>query len=188
MPQCKVPNPETMKSGAENQKVPGEEAAVKTSGAMKKRHRKRNITAECSGQPEKQTWGNCGVRKELIVAGSKMTHRAGVARHEGNFIRKYWTRNSVEQETQKGWTFRKRRLKGLECNNGIRCRDVKKPLHPRTRRKTAKSIGGRNRREQPWLEGMGNSNEIFWKTCGLGFMKQAVGIPSGLWQIRNWRV
>jgi hypothetical protein len=37
--QCRVSNPETMKSGAEHQKVPGEEATVETSGAMKKRHR-----------------------------------------------------------------------------------------------------------------------------------------------------
>jgi hypothetical protein len=50
-----VPNPETLKSGAEHQKVPGEKAAVKISGAMKKRHRKRNITAELSGQSEKRT-------------------------------------------------------------------------------------------------------------------------------------
>jgi hypothetical protein len=93
--QCKVPNPETMRSGAEHQKVPGEEVAVKTSGAMKKRHRKRNITAERSGQPEKRIWGNCGARKGFFIAGSKMTRRAGVARREVNFVRKYWTRNNV---------------------------------------------------------------------------------------------
>jgi hypothetical protein len=81
-----------------------------------------------------------------------------------------------------------RRWKGLECNNGIRHLDVKKLPHLRTRRKTAKSIGGRNRRDQPQLEGMGNGNEIFWKTCELEFTKQAVRIPSRLRQIRNWRV
>jgi hypothetical protein len=43
-----------MKSGVEHQKAleEEEEAIVKTSGTMKKRHSKRNITAEHSGQPE----------------------------------------------------------------------------------------------------------------------------------------
>jgi hypothetical protein len=50
-PQCKVPNPEIMKSGVEHQKVPVEEAAVKTSEPTKK----WNVTAERSGQPEKRT-------------------------------------------------------------------------------------------------------------------------------------
>jgi hypothetical protein len=77
-----------MKSGAEHQKVPGEEAPVKTSGAMKKRHRKKNITAELSGQPEKRTHGNCGARKELVVADRKMTLCAGVAWCDGNFVKK----------------------------------------------------------------------------------------------------
>jgi hypothetical protein len=107
-PQCKVPNPET-KFGAEHQKVPGEEAAVNTSGAMKKQYRKRNITAERSGQPEKRTRGNCGACKELVIADSKMTLREGVAQREGNFVRKYWTRNNVEPETQKGRAFGKGR-------------------------------------------------------------------------------
>jgi hypothetical protein len=65
----------------------------------------------------------------------------------------------------------------MECNNGIRRRDVKELPHLRTRRKTAKSIGGRNRREQPWLEGMGNGNEIFWKTCEVESMYSAPPPP-----------
>jgi hypothetical protein len=64
-----------MKFGAEHQKVPVEEAAVKTSGTVKKHHRKRNITAERSGQPEKRTGGICGERKILVVIGSKMIRR-----------------------------------------------------------------------------------------------------------------
>jgi hypothetical protein len=35
---------------------------------------------------------------------------------------------------------------------------------------------------------MGNGNKIFWMTCELEFMKQAVGMSSGLQQIRNWKV
>jgi hypothetical protein len=117
-----------------------------------------------------------------------MIHRAGVARRKGNFVRKYWTRNNVKQKTQKGRAFGKKRWKDLECNNGIRRHDVKEPPHLRTRKKTAKSIGGQNRREQPRLEGMGNGNEIFWKICRLKFVKQAVGISSRFRQLRKWRV
>jgi hypothetical protein len=124
----------------------------------------------------------------LVVAGSKMTRRAGVAGGEGNFVRKYLTRNNVEQETQKEQAFGRSRWKDLKCNNGIRCRDVKEPPPLRTSRKTIKSIGGRNKREPPRLEGMGNGNEIIWKTCGLEFVNQAVGMSNGLRQIRNWRV
>jgi hypothetical protein len=82
-----------------------------------------------------------------------MKHRAGVARREGSVVRNYWTGNNVEHGTQKGRALGKRHWKGLECKNGIRSRDVKEPSHL-TSRKTAKSSGGRNRREQPRLEGM----------------------------------
>jgi hypothetical protein len=57
-----------------------------------------------------------------------------------------------------------------------------------TGRKTATSIGGRNKREQPQLEGIGKGSEIFWKTFRLDFMKQVIRMPSGMLQIRIWRV
>jgi hypothetical protein len=78
--------------------------------------------------------------------------------------------------------------KGPGCENGIRCRDIKKPPHLTTGRKTATSIGGQNKREQPRLKGTGKCSEIFWKTFGLDFMKQVIRMSSGLLKIRIWKV
>jgi hypothetical protein len=47
------------------------------------------------------------------------------------------------------------------CENGIRRQDVKEPPHLTTGRKTATSIGGQNKREQPRMEGLGICIEIF---------------------------
>jgi hypothetical protein len=68
-----------------------------------------------------QIQGNCGPRKELAAPSRRMTHSTKVAQHRG-CNRKRCNQDSVVQETQKGWTFRKRCWKGPECNNGIRPR------------------------------------------------------------------
>jgi hypothetical protein len=49
-----------------------------------------------------------------------MTCRAGVAQRKGNFIRKHWTRDNVEQEIWKGQMEEKRRWKGPECKTEIK--------------------------------------------------------------------
>jgi hypothetical protein len=70
-----------------------------------------------------QTQGNCGPRKELAPAGRRMTYSTKVAWRRGH-DRKRYDQDSVVQETQKGWTFEKRRSKGPECNSGIRDRSL----------------------------------------------------------------
>jgi hypothetical protein len=54
-PEKKEPNPEYMESKVEHREVPTEEAAMKSSGTMKKRHRGRHLAAERSGEPKKLT-------------------------------------------------------------------------------------------------------------------------------------
>jgi hypothetical protein len=54
--------------------------------------------------------------------------------------------------------------KGPGSENGIRRQDVTETPQLMTGRKTATSIGGQKKREQPRLEGMGKCSEIFWKT------------------------
>jgi hypothetical protein len=61
--------------------------------------------------------------------------------------------------------------KGPGCENGTRRRDVKEPPHLTTGMKTATIIGGRNKREEPQLEGTGKYNDTFWKTFGVDFVK-----------------
>jgi hypothetical protein len=67
-----------------------------------------------------------------------------------------YNQDNVVQETRKGRTFGKRCRPKPECRNGIRCRDVKEPLHRRKGRNTANSITGQNRRQQLRLENTGN--------------------------------
>jgi hypothetical protein len=64
-------NPEKMQSEAMHREVPKEEAAAKSSGALKKPHRGRQVAAGRCGQPEGRTRGNCGSRKKLAAAGRK---------------------------------------------------------------------------------------------------------------------
>jgi hypothetical protein len=51
-------NPDKIKSGAKHQEVPREEAAVKSSGAMKKWHRSRNLGVGRRGESKEQARGN----------------------------------------------------------------------------------------------------------------------------------
>jgi hypothetical protein len=105
---------------------------------------------------------NCGPRQEL-ASGRKMTSCARVAWRKGNFVWKYSTGDSVEQETRKGRTEHNRRWKGPECNNGIR--DWGLRLHQWCKRKF---------------------NKTFKKILGLEIGKRAIGISSGLLTIENW--
>jgi hypothetical protein len=86
-----------------------------------------------------------------------------------NIARKDCTRANVVQEMRRGRTFERRLQPKLECSKGIRSRDVEQLLHLRKGTETANSIGGRSRRQQPRLERMGDSNEIFGKSIGLEF-------------------
>jgi hypothetical protein len=76
-------NPEEIQSEAVHREVPKEEAAEKSSGVLKKRHRGRHLAAGRRSQPEGKTRGNCGSRKEFAAARRGMTRRAGVARRKG---------------------------------------------------------------------------------------------------------
>jgi hypothetical protein len=102
-----------------------------------------------------------------------MIRFAGVVWLRRDVIRKDCTRANVVQEIRRGRTFGRRHQPKPECSKGIRILDVEQPLYLRKGRKTANSIGGRSRRQQPRPERMGNSNEVYGKTIGLEFGKQA---------------
>jgi hypothetical protein len=85
-----------------------EEATVKSSGAMKKRHRGRHLAAGRHGELKKLTRGNCGSWGKLAAACRKVTRRAGVARRR-EYGRKGYGQDNVVQETRKGRTFGRRR-------------------------------------------------------------------------------
>jgi hypothetical protein len=125
--------------------------------------RKRNVLRKI------RTWRNWGSQSRFTVTCRKITHHVRVACRKRNIARKDCTRANVVQEIWRWWTFRRIRQPKLECSKGIISRDIEYPLHMRKGRKTANSIGGWSRRQQPWLESMRKSNEVFGKTIGLEF-------------------
>jgi hypothetical protein len=76
------------KSAAVREEIPKDEDTVKTSGAMKKRHRGRNLAAGRHGEPKDWTQGNSGSGKKLATCCRGMPRRAGVARRERKVFRK----------------------------------------------------------------------------------------------------
>jgi hypothetical protein len=165
-------NPGMMQSIGEYQEVPKEEAAVMPVGGLSKRNRDRNLATGHRQKPKGSIQASLVLQKRLTIAGRKMTRRAKVAWCKKNIARKYCTGASVVKEIWRRWTFRRRRHPKPECSNGIRSRDVEEPveepLHLEKRKKTAISIRGWSRRQQPQLESMGNGNKVFGKTNRTG--------------------
>jgi hypothetical protein len=94
------PNPETMQSVAEHRENPTEEAAVKSSGARKKRHMGPYITVGRRGETKERTWGNC------ISRGKDSPCRSGTAQgtrphriRRGKYGKKNPERMYIREET-----------------------------------------------------------------------------------------
>jgi hypothetical protein len=83
-----------MESEVEHWEVPMEEAAVKSSGTMKKRHRGRQLVAGQLREPKELTPRECGSRKKLAAACRKVSLHAAVAWHKRKVFRKIWTQGS----------------------------------------------------------------------------------------------
>jgi hypothetical protein len=90
------PNPEDMKSEVEHREVPTEEAAVKSTGTMMKRHRGRHLAAGRRGEPKKLTRGDCGSRRKLAAACMKVSRRSIVAWRKRNVFRKMLTQGNCK--------------------------------------------------------------------------------------------
>jgi hypothetical protein len=170
--QCIGTTSEEIESGAEHREVPQEGAVVEPVKGRKKPHRGRKLTLGRRGEQKELTQEICGSRKELADAGRKMTRRVEVARREGNFVREYSTRENVATKTRKGRRKNQTKNKFARGNRKVR------------------SLGSRNRdfKKQLHLESERTTSGINRKTIGLEIMKPSVGISSGLWQMRNWRL
>jgi hypothetical protein len=86
---------EEMKSVAEQEKDPKEDATVETGRAPNKQHRGWHLATGHRSQLEERTRGNCGSQKKLAAASRKMNHQAGVAqcKVKVHVIRKNQTRD-----------------------------------------------------------------------------------------------
>jgi hypothetical protein len=80
-------SPEEMESEVERRKVPTEEAAVKSSRAMKKRHRGRRMAAGRRKKPKELTRRDCGSQWLLAAASRKVSRHATVAWRERHVSR-----------------------------------------------------------------------------------------------------
>jgi hypothetical protein len=94
------PNPEKMESGTEYREVPKEEAAVKSSGTMKKRHKGRHLAAGRRGEQKKLIRGDCGSRRKLAAPCRKVSHRAAVTRRKKYVFRKIRTQGKYGTQTE----------------------------------------------------------------------------------------
>jgi hypothetical protein len=81
-------NPEDVEIKVQHREVPTEEAAVKSSGTMKKRHRGRHQAAGRRREPKELTRGESGSRRKLAAACRKVSRRGAVARRKRNVFKK----------------------------------------------------------------------------------------------------
>jgi hypothetical protein len=204
--ECKEPASDKMESKVENRETSEEVATVMPVGEPRKRRRDRNLDARRRKKQQERTQKKDGCLKYLVTAHKKTTHRAQVARRRTLLTKEtrgycgFQKRVTIadRRTTRRAKvTWRKkiviernrirRRQPKNERSKGTKNRDVEELLHLRKKRKTVKSIGGRNKRQQPRLETMRNSsNEVFGKTNGLGFGKRAAGSPVALRKFQNW--
>jgi hypothetical protein len=169
-------DPGMMQSMDKHQEIPTQDATVMPVREPRKQRRVQNLAVESRRERKDRTQGIHGSRR-------KVSGHARVAWRKRNITRKI--RIQENSESSKDFAADGMR-KGPGCENAIRRWDVKEPPYLTTGRKTATSIRGWNKREQPQREGLGICIEIFWKTFGLHFMKQVVEMSSGLLQIRIW--
>jgi hypothetical protein len=116
-------NAEEMKPVTVHEDVPDEEAAEKSSGALKKRHKRRHVGVGRRGKPKERTQGKCGSRRTLAAARRGMTPP--------------WRRDTagttLQEESEKVERTRKNLRKSPKCKIGLK--------NPGTRRQLRLQIG-----------------------------------------------
>jgi hypothetical protein len=120
-------NPDEMMSVTVHEEVSKEEAAVKSFGALKKRHGDWHLAVRRRRDPKEWIWEDCGSWKKLAASCRSMTCHAGVARRKGNIVRKNRAKYNVKQGAHKEWTFRKRhrtKLRRLGVITSEECEDI----------------------------------------------------------------
>jgi hypothetical protein len=84
-------DPGMMQSVEEHQDVLTEDVTVMPVKGLKKRRRGRKSTAGRRGEPKKLNRGNCGSRKKLAAACSKVSRHAAVVRRKRKLFRRTGT-------------------------------------------------------------------------------------------------
>jgi hypothetical protein len=71
-----------------------EEAALKSSGAIKKPYKGWHLVVGRCGEPKELTRGDCGSRRKLAAGSRKVSRRAAVAQRKRNFFRRIRTQGN----------------------------------------------------------------------------------------------
>jgi hypothetical protein len=191
-----------MESDVEHLEVSTEEAAVKSSGIMKKRQMGRHLAAGRRGEPKELTRGDCGSRRKLAADCRKVSRRATVARHKGNVFRKIRTQGNCGLRKE----FAAAGRKMTRCAEMARRREHrlqsqgKDDMAPRIpwertfRMNSWKSpeckigIMDPGTRRQLRFKIEKTSDEIDRTAFGPQFVKTARGMFSGLRKVTDWTV
>jgi hypothetical protein len=144
-----------MEFEAEHQEVPKEAVVVKSSGAMKKRHRGWHVAAGHCGKPKE-------LHKEIVdPRGILLRLQEGVLLCKGNIVRNKWTRAKAATEMQRVWMHHEGR-KGVKDLGG---------RQPYLKKQDLKKLQ---------QESMGKVNETIRKTTELEIAKRIARSTVGL--------
>jgi hypothetical protein len=124
----------------------------------------------------------------VTAAGIKVTRRAGVARRKRDYVRRYPTRDIVEQEIPKRRMEENKRWKGPECENGVRDRGLKQQQcgNKQTKNPTTNDIEGWNLGERAPLGIGGTCKKDICDIFREKIMEQVVGTSSELRRRKKW--
>jgi hypothetical protein len=89
-------NPVKMTSVAVHEEFHTEDATVRSSGTVRRRHRGWHVAAKWRGEPKKLTQGHCGSQGKLAAACRKVSRHARVAWHKRGIIISDCIRAKVE--------------------------------------------------------------------------------------------
>jgi hypothetical protein len=145
------PNPKIMPSEVEYREIPTEEAAVKSSGTMKRWHRGRHLAAGRRRERKELTRGDCGSRTKLASACRMMSRRAAMARCKRDIFRKIRIQANCEPRKElaaggmkmircakvaqlNGLGFQGRSHEGSSVEQGLRKNQTRNKLARRTRK------------------------------------------------------
>jgi hypothetical protein len=137
--------------------------------------RKRNIFRRIV------TKENCGPHKELAAARIRTTRCAKVARGREHRLQRQG-KDDIAPRPRKGQTEENKRLKGPECKNDVRYRELRQQFQGKTK------IQDLRTRRQLRLKSESNSSEFDRKAFGLEFVKRANGMSNGFRRIRKWNL
>jgi hypothetical protein len=197
----KEPSPKEREAEVERQEVPTEEAAVKSSGIMKKWHRGRHIAAGRCREPKELTQRDWGSRGKLAAACRKVSHCAAVAWCKRNLSRKFRTQGICGPQHEFSaagirMTIRAKMAwhKGKVIRTNFTqyyveqgaCKERAFGERPRTKPKGSQGVKNRDVKEQLRLRSERTPSRIFRRKIRLDIGKRIARFSVSTWKMCIW--